>query len=149
MLAATTFEDLISVVHTDLAVVLDMDATAFVVESPDAMMGGEGGNAGADFLVKSVTLAAPGTIDALIGPGKDIALRTETPEDSPIFAEMSSLVRSDALVRVTISENAPAAMLAFGHRDPFKFHEGQATELIGFLAAVLAQLMRIWLDIEE
>lgn len=139
LLAATSFEQLINLIQTDVSVVLDMDVVALAIES-DAME---------DFPVKSVTLVPPGFIDQLMGPGKEMLLRSHISGDPDLFGGASSLVQSDALVRLHISDASPPAILAFGHREPEKFHSGQATELIAFLSAVLAQLVRIWLDLPE
>ncbi|MDF1748182.1 MAG: DUF484 family protein [Alphaproteobacteria bacterium] len=139
LLAANSFEQLINLIQTDVAVVLDMDVVALAVESENAE----------DFPVRSVTLVPPGFVNRLMGPDKEMLLRANISGDPDLFDGAAPLVQSDALVRLQISSKSPAAMLAFGHRDPEKFHPGQATELICFLSAVLAQLVRIWLDLPE
>lgn len=139
LLEASSFEQLIQLVQTDLAVVLDMDVVTLAVESDSAE----------DFPVRSVTLVPPGFVDRLIGSQNDQILRAHVSGDPELYGGAASLVQSDALVRLQISKASPPALLAFGHRDPEKFHPGQATELIGFLSAVLAQLVRIWLDLPE
>ncbi len=65
------------------------------------------------------------------------------------FGEAADLVRSAALVRLEISASTPPALLAFGSRDSEKFHPGQATELIGFLAAALESIIRGWLTLPD
>ena len=40
-------------------------------------------------------------------------------------------------------------VLAFGSRERTRFHSGQATELLQFLARVLEKLIRVWLDLPE
>lgn len=139
LLSATSFEQLINLIQTDVAVVLDMDVVVLAVESANAE----------EFPIRSVTLVPPGTVDRLVGHDRSLMLRAHTSGDPELFGSAASLVQSDALVRLDISTASPPAMLAFGHRDPEKFHPGQATELIGFLSAVLAQLVRIWLDLPE
>jgi len=139
LLAATSFEQLITLIQTDVAVVLDMDVVALAVESAHAE----------DFPLRSVTLVPPGFVDRLMGPDKDMLLRAHVSGDPDLFDGAAPLIQSDALIRLRISSASPPALLAFGHRDPEKFHPGQATELICFLSAVLAQLMRIWLNLPE
>jgi uncharacterized protein YigA (DUF484 family) len=139
LLEATSFEQLIQLVQTDVAVVLDMDVVALAVESESAE----------DFPVRSVTLVPPGYVDRMIGAKNDQLLRAHISGDPELYGGAASLVQSEALVRLQISSASPPALLAFGHRDPETFHPGQATELIGFLSAVLAQLVRIWLDLPE
>lgn len=139
LLSASSFEQLINLVQTDVAVVLDMDVVTLAVESANAE----------DFPIRSVCLVPPGHIDQLIGSDKNMLLRAHISGDPDLFGGAASLVQSDALIRLDISSASPPALLAFGHRDPEKFHPGQATELIAFLSAVLAQLVRIWLDLPE
>lgn len=140
LLGASSFEQLMNLIQTDVAVVLDMDVVTVAVESASAE----------NFPVRSVTLVPPGYVDRLLGgTTKDLALRAHISGDPDIFGAGASLVQSDAMVRLNISSKSPKAAIAFGHRDPEKFHPGQATELIVFLSAVLAQLVRIWLDLPE
>lgn len=139
LLTANSFERLIDTVQTDLPLLLDMDAVVLCVESE---------NAGA-FPVRSVTLVPPGFVDRKIGQGRDVLLRDDTTGDGDIFGGAAPLVRSDALVRLDIADSAPPALIAFGCRETGKFHPGQATELIGFLAQVLSQLIRIWLSLPD
>ena len=40
-------------------------------------------------------------------------------------------------------------MLAFGSRDPEKFHPGQAVELMAFLATALESVVRGWLTLPD
>jgi len=39
------------------------------------------------------------------------------------------------------------ALLAFGSREEERFHPGQGTELLSFLARILTHAMRSWLDL--
>lgn len=139
LLAATSFEKLIETVHSDLAMILDMDAVALCVESKEAEA----------FPVRAVTLVPPGFVDRQIGRERDLLLRDDVSGDPEIFESAAPLIRSDALVRLKISDHAPPALLAFGSREAGKFHPGQATELIQFLSQVLAELIRLWLDLPE
>lgn len=140
LLEATSFEQLMNLIQTDVAVVLDMDVVALAVESASAE----------NFPVRSVTLVPPGYVDRLLGGAeKDLNLRAHISGDPDLFGAAASLVQSDALVRLKISSQSPKAVLAFGHRDPEKFDPGQATELIVFLSAVLSHLMRLWLELPE
>ena len=72
-----------------------------------------------------------------------------TPIHVELFAGGSTLVRSDALVRLSISPATPPVLLAFGSRDPHRFDTGQATELIDFLGSVLEHVIRIWLHLPD
>lgn len=137
LLGATSFEQLINLIQTDVAVILGMDVVTLAVENANAE----------ESPIHGVSLVAPGTVDRLIGHGRDMRLRAHVSGDPDLFNGASTLVQSDALVRLDMPAASPPAMLVFGHRDPERFHPGQATELIGFLSAVLTRLVRIWLDL--
>ena len=80
---------------------------------------------------------------------QSILLEQDISADPAIFGSAASLIASQAIVRLDISPDAPPALLAFGSRDRSRFHSGQATELLQFLARVLEKLIRVWLDLPE
>ena len=92
---------------------------------------------------------ADGTVGALLGATEDAILRSHITGDPRAFGEAAGLVRSEALVRLEISTATPPAMLAFGSRDPEKFHPGQAVELMAFLATALESVVRGWLTLPD
>ncbi len=139
LLDATTFEQLIQTATADLAVLLDVDVVTLCVE----------GNGVPDLPLSALQLVEEGTVNALIGVRKAAALQSDISADPAIFGAAASLVRSEALIRLYISPSAPAAMLAFGSRDLGRFDQGQATELLQFLARVLEKLIRVWLDLPD
>ena len=139
LLAAESFEHLIEIVGTDLAVLLDVDAAALCVE------------AAADKnprSVEGVQVLPAGHVDALLGASHDVLLRDDAEGDQAVFGPAAGLVRSDALIRLTISESVPVGLLAFGTRHPGYFNAGQGTELLTFLARVLEHCLRQWLGLK-
>ena len=94
----------------------------------------------------SGTVQMTGSIDAWLGR-REVVLAGNVYGDSSIFGAAAGLVRSEALIRLHISGDAPPGMLAFGSREPDMFHQGQGTELIGFLARVVERCIRNWLDL--
>src|SRR3546814_3065129 len=91
----------------------------------------------------------PGTVDALLGPNRTLLLRNDVTGDPEVFGSGAPLVRSDALVRLSVSSATPPALLAFGTRHAERFHPGQATELLGFLSRVLEHVIRGWLNLPD
>lgn len=146
LLAARSFEQLIERATGDLATILDVDVAALGVERsnprtaegalPPVRLGG-------------VFQLETGTVDGLIGPGRVTRLREATTGDPLLYGGGAGLVRSDALVRLTISRQTPPALLALGARDEGHFHAGQGTELLQFLGQVLTEQIRAWLDLPE
>lgn len=137
LLAAESFEHLIEAVTTDLAVWLDVDVATLCVEAADDTI--------PRARIEGVQVLAPGTIDALLEPGREIVLRDDVQGEAEIFGGAAALVRSDALIRLGFGEEKPIGMLAFGTRHPGFFNPGQGTELLSFLARILEHCVRAWL----
>lgn len=137
LLAAESFEHLIEAVTTDLAVWLDVDVATLCVEAADDTI--------PRARIEGVQVLAPGTIDAILAPGREVVLRDDVHGDPEVFGEAAPLVRSDALIRLGFGEEKPIGMLAFGTRHPGYFNPGQGTELLSFLARILEHCVRAWL----
>lgn len=141
LLRATSFEQLIQTVTTDFAVILDLDMVTLCIEAES--------KASLPLRTRGLMMVAPGTIDAILGTDRRLILRGDIAGEPELFAGGATLVRSDALVRMSISPATPPVLLAFGSRDPRRFETGQATELIDFLASVLEHVIRIWLHLPD
>jgi uncharacterized protein YigA (DUF484 family) len=138
MLGATTLEHLIEIITTDLAVHIEVDAVTLGFEALDRLPAGGNGT--------SLRILPKGAIDRLVGTGKDLALIPDAQPDAQLFGSASTLVRSQALLRLQLRRDAPQGVLAFGSRTPEKFHPGQGTELLTFLGKVVELTFRGWLD---
>ncbi len=139
MLAAESFDHLIETAATDLAMLLDVDTVALCVEAAD--------DKAPLIRVEGVQLLSPGTVDKLLGVGRAAMLRDDTVGDPVIFGAAAGLVRSDALLRLSISDRTPAGLIGFGTRHPGYFNPGQGTELLSFLARILEHCIRGWLNL--
>src|SRR5262249_30347119 len=128
LLSAESFEHLIEIVTTDLAVLLDVDAVALCVEATDIALPRS---------VEGVHIIERGRVDGLLGQGREVLLRDESDGDEGVFGPAAGLIRSDALIRLAVGDKVPPGLLAFGTRHPGYFNAGQGTELLGFLARVL------------
>lgn len=138
LLDAESFEHLIQTINTDLSVLLDLDMSVLLVESdgrslPHAEQSG-------------VRVVGEGFTDQYLG-NRDVALAGNIAADEALFGGGAGLVRSQALVRLNVSSEAPPCILALGSREPDMFHTGMRTELISFLARVLERCIRSWLDL--
>jgi uncharacterized protein YigA (DUF484 family) len=139
LLSASSFEQLIQIVTTDLAVLLDADVVTIAVESS--------GPQRPRLNHQGVQILAPGTVDAVLGAERDVVLTSDEDGDPVLFGDGAGLVRSAALLRLCVSPGAPAGLLCIGMRRPGKFHGGQGTELLGFLARSLGITIAAWLDL--
>jgi uncharacterized protein YigA (DUF484 family) len=139
LLGAESFEQLIEIVTTDLAVLLDVDVVVLCVEATGNEMPRS---------IEGVQLLPAGTVDGLLGPGRDVLLRDESDGDEIVYGPASGLIRSDALLRLDLERNVPPGLLGFGTRHPGYFNIGQGTELLTFLAHVLEHCLRQWLGLK-
>lgn len=137
LLASRSLDHLIERVGTDLPVILDIDASALCLESGDVVRTTADG----------IRVLPAGSIDEILGVSKSVVLRANIAGERRIFGELAGLVHSEALLRLKVREGLPHALLALGSRDAGRFHSGQGTELLGFLAHVMEHTIRAWLDL--
>lgn len=138
LLDAESFEQLIQAITTDLAVLLDLDVAALLVESNGADL--------PHVHRTGVQVVPEGFIDRHL-QGRDVLLEGDIAGDPVIYGAGAGLVRSQALVRLDVSSETPPCLLALGSREPDLFHAGLRTELLSFLASVLERCIRFWLDL--
>jgi uncharacterized protein YigA (DUF484 family) len=141
LLEAETFEHFIDIITSDLALLLDVDVVSLCIERAKG--------AAAQSAPEGLEFLAPGAVDRILGKSRQVLLRDETTGDPEIFGAGADLVRSDALLRLHPSPEAPVGLLAFGARHPGYFHHGQGTELLSFLGRIIEFAMRAWLDLER
>ena len=140
IIGAQSFEQLIQIVITDLASLLDADVVTIAVER-------QGGQR-ARMPHHGIEILEPGTVAELLGGERDVVFQTDTQGDTRLFGAGAGLVRSAALVRLPVGRSAPAGMLCVGTRRAGKFQTGhQSTELLSFLARALGITIAAWLDL--
>ncbi|MEM7442592.1 MAG: DUF484 family protein [Pseudomonadota bacterium] len=137
LLDAGSFEELIQIIANDLAVLLDLDIAALLVESDD-------GDLAMAAMPASVRLVDRGFVDHVTG-GEEVVLQANADGDEAIYGGGAGLVASQALVRLTVSKDSPPCLLALGSREPDMFHPGMRTDLIGFLGKVIERVIHSWL----
>ncbi len=141
IIQATTFEKMIHVVTHELPELLDVDFITMAIEA--------NADAPKRVPVRGVYVLAPGAIDAAIGPDKHARLRSYVVGEDAFFGEVSRFVKSDVLMRLRVSSGSPDGVMCFGARDPEAFGPEMSTELLFFLAKVLENTIRAWLDLPE
>jgi uncharacterized protein YigA (DUF484 family) len=137
MLRAPSFEHLIQIVTTDLAVLLDVDIVTLGVESTTSPT---------RLMPHGIHLLKAGTVDALLGADRAVLLQADMPGDAALFGGAAGLVRSQALLRVSIGRGTPIGLLCIGARRVGRFNPGLGTELLSFLARVLGLTIAQWLS---
>lgn len=138
-LEAHDFESLVEAVTQDLPALLDVDTINLIVETTSKEI---------PFVNQSgIRFAKAGTIFKWLNTG-DVLLQGNISGHEEMFGPGAGLVRSQALVKLEVSEKTQA-ILAFGSRDPLLFQPDQAIDQIGFLAQVIERCLRIWLDTQD
>lgn len=139
LLGARSLDHLVELLTIDLAGLLHVDAVALCLE----------GSRVAPATNQGVRVVPRGTIEGVLGITQPVTLRADVPGDRRLFGEGAGLVRSDALLRLTVRSGAPVALLALGSRDPQRFHAGQRTEMLTFLSRIMEHCIRAWLDLPQ
>jgi uncharacterized protein YigA (DUF484 family) len=138
LLEAQRFDDFIKAITMDMATILHVDITAFVVEAA--------GDEIPNVQTSGIRMIPEGTVTKWMGD-KTVMLQDNISGIEPIYGGGATLVQSQILLRIDISGDTPPAIIAFGSRDPNMFSDGQATDQILFLARVIERAFRRWLDL--
>lgn len=140
LLEAENFEEFILILTQDFPTLLDVDTVSIVIESTSKEI---------PFIHQpGMRFVRAGTIKAWLHDG-DALLQPNIHGVEEIFGPGAGLVKSHALLRIEISKNTPAGLIAFGSRNPDAFSPEQGIDQIGFLAQVVERCFRFWIDIEE
>jgi len=137
ILSARSLDHMIEILTIDLAGLLNVDAVALCLE----------GGMVTPTSAQGVRVVPVGTIDKILDVSRTVSLRENVEGDRRIYGEAAGLVRSEAMLRLSVREDAPCALLAMGSREPDRFHTGQGSELLTFLARILEHSIRTWLDL--
>ena len=138
MLKALSFEHLLQIVTTDLAVLIDVDVVTLGVESAAART--------TRLPLPGIHLLRSGMVDYLLGPDRDVLLCTDIRGDPALYGGGAGLVRSQALLRLSFGRSGPVGLMCIGTRKPDMFHPGLGTELLGFLARAVEITIAQWLE---
>jgi uncharacterized protein YigA (DUF484 family) len=139
LLEARSFETFVERVITDLAVILNVDLVTLCVEHAEAACPAHP--------APGIYCLEKGTIAEIFGPGGCMVLHEKVAGDPAIFGAGAGIVSSQALLRLNIGGAAPDALLAIGCREEGYFNASQGTELLGFVARVLENCFRGWLNL--
>ncbi|MFN3828059.1 MAG: DUF484 family protein [Micavibrio sp.] len=138
MLEANDFESFINTITLDFPSLMDVDIVSLIVETDSAVV--------PQIHMQGVRAVSPGTIQLLM-KDKPIRLEANINGFEEIYGGGAGLVKSQALMKLHLGDDTPAALIAFGCRDPLAFESTQGTELIAFLGCVTERLLQAWLHI--
>ena len=138
MLRAQSFEHLLQIVTTDLAVLIDVDVVTLGVESTAAPT--------TRLPLPGIHLLRAGMVEELLGPDRDVLLCTDVRGNPALFGVAAGLVRSQALLRLSFGRAGPVGLMCMGTRKLGTFHPGLGTELLSFLARAVEITIAQWLE---
>jgi len=145
ILEARNFEEMIRMITSRLAGILDVDRIQMCVEETHEGM--------IDNLTEAeklgVRIVPECGVDAMLGEGGNVLLEADTRGPAMLFGPSGRDVKSYALVRLAFSPIAPPGLLALGSQDPHGFDPKQGTDLLEFLARVIERQVRAWLGLPE
>jgi uncharacterized protein YigA (DUF484 family) len=138
VLAAPSFGQLLQIVTTDLAVLLDVDVVTIAVENIAGVT--------PRLNTHGVHLLEAGTVESVLGDDKTVVYDADVTGDPALFGGAAGLVRSQALLRLRFGRETPIGLLCIGTRKPGRFHPGLGTELLGFLGRIVGISIGLWLN---
>ncbi len=136
LMDAKDFNETLSLIGLEFPVLLEHEGVGFFLEAGGWLDQGD---------YNGLRVVPPGYVGRWL-PGRDILLEEIEGGASPdLYGDRAEMVRSQALVRLTLREGLPPGLLALGHGDPLHYATGLATEQIECLAAVIERCLRKWL----
>jgi uncharacterized protein YigA (DUF484 family) len=133
VIEARTLEDIGRIVAEDYRSILDVSTSTLCFEDPSSSRS------------RNIVSLPPGTIAEIVGD-RQILLRHDISGDERLYGEDAAKVRSDALVHLDVGKDGPNGLLALGSYEPDRFHPGQGTELLGFMARAITGSLRAGLN---
>jgi uncharacterized protein YigA (DUF484 family) len=127
LIGADSREAILGVVSDELPQLLGVDVARLALEVPDP-----------DALPDDIAALPPGIVTAVLGHGTDTLLLPEIADDGTLFGGAADEIRSAALVRLRLTQRGEDALIVFGSCEPGAFSPRQGTELLEFLANVVA-----------
>lgn len=135
LMDAPDFFSMLQLVGHEFPALLEQEAVGFFLEAGGWLDMGD---------YDGLRVVAPGVVNRWLNGGETVLEEVST--GSPdIFGDKADLVRSQALVRITLREGMPPGLLALGHRDPMHYATDLATEQVECLGSVIERVMRKWL----
>ena len=133
LLESSNYKMMLRTIEEDFPILLDHEAVVLVAEEGSHPLPG-------------IRMVEEGFVEEWL-PDRDIMLEGEIYGVVDLFGRKAPRIRSQALVRLSISSEGPPAMLMLGHREQAYYATGLATEQVLNLAALIELCARKWLDL--
>lgn len=146
MVRARGVEQLLEFLTIDMLSLFDLDVVRIAMESDVPFDTSYG-----DRNYSGIVFIPSGTADMLFSGGKNVLLYSDSHKNIPIgfeyiFVDCEDMARSCALLHLDLEVVDRNIILALGVRHPERFHSGQGSELLHFLAQVTSTQLDRYLD---
>ncbi|MEQ9350353.1 MAG: DUF484 family protein, partial [Alphaproteobacteria bacterium] len=145
LIGAASLHQFLDMIATDLPHHLGLDTATLCIEGDARRLASAIGANSSGPDGGALRLLAPGSVDRILGPGQDIQLLADKAGDEALFGELAGLVRSRAVLRLTLGPTTPAGVLALGSRRAGLFAPDQGSDLLRFLAGLIERGLMAWL----
>lgn len=129
------FPSTIRLIGHEFAELLGQEAVGFFLEAGGWLDVGD---------YDGLKVVAPGVVNRWLN-GREVMLEEVPCGLVDLYGGKAKLVRSQALVRLTIREGLPPGLLALGHADPMHYATDLATEQVETLGGVVERCLSKWL----
>lgn len=133
ILEAPNLKTMLKCIEADFPLLLDHEAVAIMAEEEGEPL-------------PNIPIVEEGFVRRWL-PKRDVILEGDVAGAPELFGARAASVRSHALVRLSISSEAPPGLIAFGHREPGYYATGLATEQVLHLTALVELCIRKWLSL--
>ena len=133
LLDSPGFIEMIETIESDFPLMLDHEAVGIVVEEGAAPR-------------PRLRTVREGFVRECL-PRRDLMLESDIRGTPELFDGKAAFVRSQALVRLTVSPEMPPGLIAFGDRDPKYYANGIPGEALLHMGALVSLCMRKWLGL--
>ena len=132
---ADGFDALLHVITQEWPLILGLDAVVLAL-----VVGKEGFRADAN----GVQFVAPQMVVRAMEASNGVTMRN-VEQGHPLFGPASTLIRSEALIRIEAGAPLPTGLLVLGQRSSQSLDGRHGSELMMFLGRSIAAIMRRWL----
>ncbi len=132
---AEGLDHLLHIVTQEWPLILGIDAVALALIAGDTAFRAD---------AEGIQFVSPPLLERAIDLPDPVLLRA-VGQGHPLFGPACSLIRAEALVRIDGEHPFPSGLLALGQRSEQSLDNRHGSELLLFLGASLASLLRRWL----
>lgn len=147
MLEPVRFGDFMHALGTEVARILRVDCLRLVLEEDDP----DSDDPTLSRIDDVLFVAPTGFIDQYLlgdrgGQPRAIVLRQAEARPAELYGDLTSQIRSEALIRLHLGTTGQPGLMVMGSTDPHLFRANHGTDLLAFFAGVFERAMLRWIS---